>query len=149
MLFTWLCFFSPVPLLHVLGFHSKILSGGGDSSVGGVGGGLHWIRQTWASITQRPVTGSEGAVTLREREVPILLRDPVTLLLQLILLLPSRIDQGMKGWRFISKLQNYLLKHVYTGLSMAVTFGREKLPLIVLSCISHDCIVYLYFTNDL
>ncbi|ROT84089.1 putative E3 ubiquitin-protein ligase UBR3 isoform X1 [Penaeus vannamei] len=83
-----------MPLLHVLGFHSKILSGGGDSSVGGVGGGLHWIRQTWASITQRPVTGSEGAVTLREREVPILLRDPVTLLLQLILLLPSRIDQG-------------------------------------------------------
>ncbi|XP_071532346.1 E3 ubiquitin-protein ligase Ubr3 isoform X3 [Panulirus ornatus] len=83
-----------MPLLHVLGFHSKILSGGGDSSVGGVGGGLHWIRQTWASITQRPVTGSERAVTPREREVPLLLRDPVTLLLQLILLLPSRIDQG-------------------------------------------------------
>ncbi|XP_042224390.1 E3 ubiquitin-protein ligase ubr3-like [Homarus americanus] len=83
-----------MPLLHVLGFHSKILSGGGDSSVGGMGGGLHWIRQTWASITQRPVTGSEGAVTPREREVPLLLRDPVSLLLQLILLLPSRIDQG-------------------------------------------------------
>lgn len=83
-----------VPLLHVLGFHSKILSSGGDSSVGGVGSGLHLVRQTWASITQRPVTGSEGAVTPREREVPLLLRDPVTLLLQLVLLLPSRIDQG-------------------------------------------------------
>lgn len=87
-------FLPSVPLLHVLGFHSKILSGGGDSSIGGVGSGLHWIRQTWASITQQPVAGSEGAVTPREREVPLLLRDPVTLLLQLILLLPSRIDQG-------------------------------------------------------
>lgn len=83
-----------VPLLHVLGFHSKILSGGGDSPIAGVGGSLHWIRQTWASISQQPVAGSEGAVTPREREVPLLLRDPVTLLLQLILLLPSRIDQG-------------------------------------------------------
>ncbi|XP_064095704.1 E3 ubiquitin-protein ligase ubr3-like isoform X3 [Macrobrachium nipponense] len=83
-----------MPLLHVLGFHSKILNGGGDYNAGGIGGGLHWIRQTWASISQRPVTGSEGAVTPREREVPLLLRDPVTLLLQLVLLLPSRIDQG-------------------------------------------------------
>lgn len=83
-----------MPLLHVLGCHSKILSGGGDASLVGVGGSIHWIRQTWASITQQSVVGSEGAVTLREREVPLLLRDPVTLLLHLILLLPSRIDQG-------------------------------------------------------
>lgn len=83
-----------MPLLHVLGCHSKILSGGGDASLVGVGGSIHWIRQTWASITQQSVVGSEGAVTLREREVPLLLRDPVTLLLHLILLLPSRIDQA-------------------------------------------------------
>ncbi|KAK7077958.1 E3 ubiquitin-protein ligase ubr3 [Halocaridina rubra] len=83
-----------LPLLHVLGFHSKIVTLGEDSASGGFCWGLHWIRQTWASISQRPVLGSEGAVTPMEREVPLLLRDPVTLLLQLVLLLTSRIDQG-------------------------------------------------------
>ncbi|CAL4116468.1 unnamed protein product, partial [Meganyctiphanes norvegica] len=83
-----------MPLLHVLGFHSKILSRGGDASSSAGCGGLGWIRQTWASVTQHIPDGTEGAVTAREREVPLLLRDPITMLLQLVLLLPSKIDLG-------------------------------------------------------
>ena len=82
-----------MPLVHVLGFHCKILSGGGDAQTS-ASGNIHWIRQTWASITQRPIGGCEGVITLQEKEVPLLLRDPLTILVQLILLLPSRLDVG-------------------------------------------------------
>ncbi|XP_076043889.1 ubr3 ubiquitin ligase [Oratosquilla oratoria] len=77
-----------VPLVHVLGFHSKILSAGQGT------GGLHWVQQLWSSIVQRTPVGCERALSPRDREVPLLLRDPLTILLQLILLLPSRLDQS-------------------------------------------------------
>ena len=81
-------------MVHVLGFHCKILSGGGDQQAS-ASGGIHWIRQTWASITQHPMGGVKGAISPPEREVPLLFRDPITILVQLILLLPSRLDHGM------------------------------------------------------
>ncbi|KAK4316848.1 hypothetical protein Pmani_012025 [Petrolisthes manimaculis] len=131
-----------MPLLHVLGFHSKILSGGGDSSVGGVGSGLHWVRQTWASITQRPVTGSEGAVTPREREVPLLLRDPVTLLLQLVLLLPSRIDQGYLKCVVGSVYRVAVVRAAVSALRSLTEAQREQAtssgPLAPLLALAHN-----------
>ena len=59
--------------------------------------------------------GTGACVALREgRDVPLLLRDPVTLVLQLLLLLPARLDAGKtrEGRRLhyiVSSRQNWPL----------------------------------------
>lgn len=131
-----------MPLLHVLGFHSKILSRGGDSSSTAGCGGLGWIRQTWASITQHTPDGSEGAVTAREREVPLLLRDPVTMLLQLVLLLPSKIDLGLLRSVVVSLYRVAVVGAAVSSLRSLSESQRESAtlsgPLAPLLALAHN-----------
>lgn len=73
-----------VPLLHVLAVHARVLA-------------LWPAWMTFQQLCGQPVANSWGAgptsLTPVAREVPLLLRDPVALLLQFVLLLPLHLDQ--------------------------------------------------------
>ena len=70
-----------VPLLHVLAVHGRILA--------------QWpVWLTWQHLTQIPVESSETQLANVEKEVPLLLRDPIALLIQFLLFLPINLDQS-------------------------------------------------------
>jgi len=71
-----------VPLLHVLAMHGRLLA--------------HWPAwHTWQQVAGiRSEPRAPLALTPYEKEVPLLLRDPVALLTQFILLLPLHLDQS-------------------------------------------------------
>lgn len=52
------------------------------------------IWQTWQQLAQFPEEESETQIANIEKEVPLLLRDPITLLIQLLLFLPINLDQS-------------------------------------------------------
>lgn len=71
-----------VPLLHVLSVHARVLA--------------RWpalmTLQQLCGLPPKPPENKE--IVPVEREVPLLLKDPVALLLQFILLLPLHLDQS-------------------------------------------------------
>lgn len=80
--FRKLNYFFLVPLLHVLAVHARVLA-------------LWPAGVTFQQLCGLPAyTNVEGALTAREEEVPLLLRDPIALLLQFVLLLPLHLDQS-------------------------------------------------------
>ncbi|KAG7208964.1 hypothetical protein KM043_015133 [Ampulex compressa] len=70
-----------VPLLHVLAMHARVLTS--------------WpVHRIWEQLSGIPQESpSPLALTLHEREVPLLLQDPTALLIHFILLLPLHLDQ--------------------------------------------------------
>lgn len=80
-----------VPLLHVLAVHARALA----------------LWPAWMNLQQLcglPATPSNALASI-EKEVPLLLRDPIALLLQFVLLLPLHVDQG-KSVYFLSPYHN-------------------------------------------
>ncbi len=73
---------SLVPLLHVLGVHYKILST--DPC----------LPKTWERLLGIRLM-AENAVMTADREVPLLLRDPSSTLLHLLMNLPMHVDSGI------------------------------------------------------
>ncbi|KAK6617898.1 hypothetical protein RUM43_014127 [Polyplax serrata] len=70
-----------VPLLHVLAIHGRILA--------------QWpIWLTWQQLTQLPLEETGTQLANIEKEVPLLLRDPIALLIQFLLFLPINLDQS-------------------------------------------------------
>lgn len=56
------------------------------------------VHHVWQQLSGIPLVeepASSFALTPREREVPLLLRDPTAMLIQFILLLPLHLDQSM------------------------------------------------------
>ena len=72
-------FYILVPLLHVLAINSKILQ---SASYTGL----------WSQLTGVHVAST--TVSIYENDVPLLIRDMVSLLLQLVLTLPLHINIG-------------------------------------------------------
>ncbi|WAQ93484.1 UBR3-like protein [Mya arenaria] len=70
-----------LPLLHVLSMHSKILT-------------TKPYTDLWSHITGVSCSESTTSVSLYHKEVPLLLKDPASLLIQIILTLPSTIETG-------------------------------------------------------
>lgn len=82
------CIFLSVALLHVLAMHARVL----------VTWPVHHVWQQLAiPLIEEPT--SSFALTPREREVPLLLRDPTAMLIQFILLLPLHLDQSMRTFQ--------------------------------------------------
>jgi len=70
-----------VPLLHVLGMHAKTLATWPE-----------W--QTWQQVAGIVNKQTDQAVAKpKNKEVPLLLKDPSALLTQFVLLLPMRLEQ--------------------------------------------------------
>ena len=69
-------------LLHVLAVHARQLT--------------TWaVNTNWQQLSGLPVDSPpQLALAPREGEVPLLLRDPIALLIQFVLLLPLHIDQS-------------------------------------------------------
>lgn len=73
--------FLPVPLLHVLAIHGRILA--------------QWpVWKTWQQLAQLSLDETETQVANIEKEVPLLLHDPIALLIQFLLFLPLNLDQS-------------------------------------------------------
>lgn len=71
-----------VALLHVLAVHARVLT-------------MWPVHHTWQQLSGLPMDPvPQLALTPREGEVPLLLRDPTALLIQFILLLPLHLDQS-------------------------------------------------------
>ncbi|XP_052094995.1 E3 ubiquitin-protein ligase UBR3-like [Mytilus californianus] len=69
-----------LPLMHVLSMHSKILTTKPYTDV-------------WSHITGIGLTEQSNSVSVYLKDVPLLLRDPTAILIQLILTLPSTIEK--------------------------------------------------------
>ncbi|XP_045478273.1 E3 ubiquitin-protein ligase Ubr3 isoform X3 [Harmonia axyridis] len=72
-----------VPLLHVLAFHARVARGMAKWAA--------WT--TFEQLCGLPNQNTVNALANIEREVPLMLRDPIALLLQFVLLLPLHLDQ--------------------------------------------------------
>lgn len=70
-----------VPLLHVLAIHARCLA-------------VWPICRMWQQLVGIEAETESTAVASIEKEVPLLLRDPTAILLQLVLLLPLHIDES-------------------------------------------------------
>lgn len=69
-----------VPLLHVLAIHARCLA-------------LWPMSRLWQQLAGVEIEAETTAIVALEKEVPLLLRDPTAILLQLVLLLPLHIDE--------------------------------------------------------
>lgn len=88
----------PVALLHVLAVHARVFT-------------LWPVHQTWEQLTGLPLDPTLNlALVPHEGEVPLLLRDPIALLIQFILLLPLHIDQSTWSIKVVTYLKINLLK---------------------------------------
>ncbi|XP_011691605.1 PREDICTED: E3 ubiquitin-protein ligase UBR3 isoform X2 [Wasmannia auropunctata] len=72
-----------VALLHVLAMHARVLTTWP----------VHHVWQQLSGISLIEESASTLALATRERQVPLLLRDPTAMLIQFILLLPLHLDQ--------------------------------------------------------
>ncbi|XP_044253038.1 E3 ubiquitin-protein ligase Ubr3 [Tribolium madens] len=104
-----------VPLLHVLSVHARVAR-------------VLAMWPAWMTFQQLcglpPKPPSDTALAPVENEVPLLLRDPVALLLQFILLLPLHLDQNY----FITTVQmvyNLLYYQVVVQISCGLS-GAER-----------------------
>ncbi|XP_060602002.1 E3 ubiquitin-protein ligase UBR3-like, partial [Ruditapes philippinarum] len=76
-----------LPLLHVLSMHSKILTTKPYTDL--------WSHITGISCSEETTRGFRPySVSLYQKEVPLLLKDPVALFIQLVLTLPATIERG-------------------------------------------------------
>ena len=92
-----------LPLLHVLAIHMKIMS-------------LKPLVSDWCQVSGLWQDEDDRTLLVRENNVPLLLRDPVTLLLHLTLILPVHMDRA-----FFTSLvrQLYNLTWVQSCLKLA------------------------------
>lgn len=70
-----------VPLLHVLAIHARCLA-------------VWPMWRMWQQLAGVEMEAETTAIAALEKEVPLLLRDPTAILLQLVLLLPLHIDES-------------------------------------------------------
>ncbi|XP_023317565.1 E3 ubiquitin-protein ligase Ubr3 isoform X3 [Trichogramma pretiosum] len=97
-----------VALLHVLAVHARVLT--------------TWpVHQTWQQLVGLPLDAVPLlALTPCEREVPLLLKDPIALLIQFVLLLPLHIDQTYFSV-LVKQLYNLLYYQVLLQVSCGLT----------------------------
>ncbi|XP_057658362.1 E3 ubiquitin-protein ligase Ubr3 isoform X2 [Diorhabda carinulata] len=103
-----------VPLLHVLAVHARVAR-------------VLAMWPAWMSFQQLCGMSSKVSVTTIapiEREVPLLLRDPIALLLQYVLLLPMPLDQTYFTTT-VQMVYNLLYYQVVAQLSCGLT-GAER-----------------------
>lgn len=99
-------FFLAVPLLHVLAVHARVLA----------------LWPAWMNLQQLcglPTTPSNALASI-EKEVPLLLRDPIALLLQFVLLLPLHVDQ-VYFTTIVKVIYNLLYYQVVAQISCGLT----------------------------
>ena len=73
-------FIFPVPLMHVLAIHMKVMA-------------PRSLSETWGALTcQWSNQDSSGELILRHKNVPLMMQDPQALLIHFILLLPLNVD---------------------------------------------------------
>ncbi|GFY54890.1 e3 ubiquitin-protein ligase ubr3 [Trichonephila inaurata madagascariensis] len=77
-----------VPLLNVLYLHSRLLSQTMDKSQQ-----MDYVVKVWSRLTGQ-VPGDHSSLTFFAVEVPLFLRDPIALLLQIVLTLPTNLNKG-------------------------------------------------------
>ena len=70
-----------LPLLHVLAIHMKIMS-------------PRPMVSEWCQVSGLWQDEDDRSLLVRENDVPLLLRDPITLLIHLVLILPVQIDRA-------------------------------------------------------
>ncbi|KAI4457238.1 ubiquitin ligase e3 alpha-related [Holotrichia oblita] len=100
-----------VPLLHVLAVHARALA----------------LWPAWMNLQQLcglPATPSNALASI-EKEVPLLLRDPIALLLQFVLLLPLHVDQ-VYFTTIVKVIYNLLYYQVVSQISCGLT-GPERI----------------------
>lgn len=102
-----------VALLHVLAMHARVL----------VTWPVHHVWQQLSGIPLIEEPASSFALTPREREVPLLLRDPTAMLIQFILLLPLHLDQTYFSG-VVKVLYNLLYYQVI--LQISCNFSRPE-----------------------
>ncbi|XP_034951822.1 E3 ubiquitin-protein ligase Ubr3 [Chelonus insularis] len=102
-----------VALLHILAMHARVLT--------------TWpVHQTWQQLSGLPLDPATPlAVTPHEREVPLLLRDAIALLLQFILLLPLHIDQTYFS-TVVKVIYNLLYYQVLVYVSCTMTESERE-----------------------
>ncbi|XP_025832184.1 E3 ubiquitin-protein ligase Ubr3 isoform X1 [Agrilus planipennis] len=101
-----------VPLLHVLAVHARVLA-------------LWPAWMTFQQLCGLPSAPSSSmSLAPVEREVPLLLRDPVALLLQFVLLLPLHLDQSYFT-TVVKMMYNLLYYQVVAQVSCGLT-GAER-----------------------
>jgi hypothetical protein len=75
--------FFAVPLMHVLAIHMKVMAP------------RQQLSDEWAALTGLWLTSdNQGKLMLKDNKVPLLLQDPLALMIHYILLLPVNIDLG-------------------------------------------------------
>ncbi|XP_022907951.1 E3 ubiquitin-protein ligase Ubr3 [Onthophagus taurus] len=100
-----------IPLLHVLALHARVLA----------------LWPAWMNLQQLsgyPATPT-NALAAVDREVPLLLRDPIALLLQFVLLLPLHVDQ-VYFTTIVKVVYNLLYYQAVCQISCGLT-GPERL----------------------
>ncbi|KAL0268005.1 UNVERIFIED_CONTAM: hypothetical protein PYX00_010107 [Menopon gallinae] len=101
-----------VPLLHVLAIHGRIIN--------------QWpIWQTWQQLSELPLEEAETQIANIQKEVPLLLRDPVALLIQFLLFLPLNLDQSYFSC-IVKCLYNLLYFQVLSQISVNMTESERE-----------------------
>ncbi|KAL1497456.1 hypothetical protein ABEB36_008425 [Hypothenemus hampei] len=103
-----------VPLLHVLAAHARVARS--------IARWPAWM--TFQQLCGLPPEESGTSLVSPEREVPILLKDPVALLLQFVLLLPLHLDQTYFT-ATVQMVYNLLYYQVVAQISCGLT-GSER-----------------------
>ncbi|XP_012142217.1 ubr3 ubiquitin ligase isoform X3 [Megachile rotundata] len=102
-----------VALLHVLAMHARVLA-------------MWPVHHTWQQLSGLPTEPAAPlALTLHEREVPLLLRDPTALLIQFILLLPLHLDQTYFS-SVVKVIYNLLYYQVIVQISCGLTQAQRN-----------------------
>ncbi|KAK9883218.1 hypothetical protein WA026_001407 [Henosepilachna vigintioctopunctata] len=102
-----------VPLLHVLSVHARVARGLAKWAA--------WT--TFEQLCGLPTQDMAAAIVPIEREVPLLLRDPVALLLQFVLLLPLHLDQ-IYLTTTVQMVYNLLYYQVIAQVSLGLSFSE-------------------------
>lgn len=97
-----MCILLSVALLHVLAMHARVLTTWP----------VHHVWQQLSGISLIEESPSSLALTLHERQVPLLLRDPTAMLIQFILLLPLHLDQSMHVLRIFFSINYVAQGHI-------------------------------------
>lgn len=122
-----ICIFLSVALLHVLAMHARVL----------VTWPVHHVWQQLAiPLIEEPT--SSFALTPREREVPLLLRDPTAMLIQFILLLPLHLDQSM------CMFQHYISNNFDFSLTLTLWHLLIKILIPEILHYNYICSLLLY-----
>lgn len=107
-----------VPLLHVLAVHARVAKG--------MARWPSWM--TFKQLCGLPPKDPVTSLAPMEMEVPVLLKDPIALLLQFVLLLPLHLDQTYFTTT-VQMLYNLLYYQVVTQVSCGLT-GSERAKIV-------------------